>query len=59
MALEGTDVAILTARAGCMRAGASRAGFTPDDVEGAASDEPGEYVWKEQKPPTTTWTLVE
>lgn len=57
-AIDSTDLAILTARAGCMRAGASRAGFYPDDVEGTASDEPGEYVWKEDPPPTTSWTEV-
>lgn len=57
MALEGTDLAILTSRLGCARLGASRLGFCPDDVEGPGATEPGEYIWKEQKPPTTTWVL--
>jgi hypothetical protein len=57
-AIDSNDLAILTARANCMRAGASRAGFYPDDVEGSTKDEPGEYVWKEDPPDTTVWTLV-
>ena len=57
MALEGRDLAILSARFGVMRFGAFRFGFCPEDVEGAASDEPGEYIWKEDKPPVTAWTL--
>ena len=57
MALQGRDLAILSARFGVARFGASRFGFCPDDVEGTGADEPGEYVWKEQALPTTTWTL--
>lgn len=57
-AIDSTDIVILTARAGCMRAGTARAGFYPNDVEGTTSDEPGEYVWKEVVPATTSWTLV-
>ena len=55
--LGSTDLAILSARADVMRCGASRANFCPEDVEGSASDEPGEYIWKEYFPPTTQWTL--
>lgn len=55
MGLSGRDLAILTARAGCARAGASRAGFTPNEVESTGKSEPGEYVWKEEELPTTTW----
>jgi len=57
MALAGRDLAILSARFGVARFGASRFAFCPDDVEGITNDEPGEYIWKEDKPPTTTWTL--
>lgn len=57
MALSSTDLAILSARFGVMRFGASRFGFCPDDVEGSGADEPGEYVWKEKKLTETTWTL--
>lgn len=59
MALTGTDLALLTARFGCARFGASRFGFIPcpEDVHGAGFDEPGEYIWTEVKPPTTSWTL--
>lgn len=57
MALRGTDLAILGCRFDVARFGASRFGFCPDHVEGPGTDEPGEYVWKEDKPPTTLWTL--
>jgi PKD repeat protein len=57
MALRNADLAILSARFGVARFGASRFGFCPDHVEGTGHDEPGEYVWKEEKPPTTLWTL--
>jgi hypothetical protein len=57
MALSSTDLAILSARMGVMRMGASRMGFCPDDVE-HTGDEPGEYIWKEYKLPTTTWTVA-
>lgn len=57
MALEGTDIAILTARMDCARTGASRFGFYPDDVEGSGTSEPGEYVWKEEPATTTQWEL--
>lgn len=57
MGLEGTDIAILSARLDTARLGASRLGFYPDDVEGAGTSEPGEYIWKEMFPPTTQWTL--
>jgi len=59
MALAENDLALLTARFGCARFGASRFGFIPcpEDVHGAGFDEPGEYIWKEVKPPTTSWTL--
>lgn len=60
MALQGTDLAILTARFGCARFGASRFGFVPcpEDVMGTGTDEPGEYIYKEVQPPVTEWTLV-
>lgn len=60
MGLQGTDLAILTARFGCARFGASRFGFIPcpEDVTGAGTVEPGEYIYRETKPPTTAWTLV-
>jgi len=57
MALRSTDLAILSARFGVARFGASRFGFCPDNVEGVGADEPGEYAWKEDKPPETLWTL--
>jgi len=57
MALRDDDLAILSARFGVARFGASRFGFVPEYVEGTGTEEPGEYVWKEQKPPTTLWTL--
>lgn len=57
MGIESRDIAILSARVGVARFGASRFGFCPDDVEGAANDEPGEYIWKEHKPDRTDWTL--
>ena len=61
MALQGSDLAILTARFGAARFGASRFGFIPcpEDVEGTGTAEPGEYIWKEVVPPTTDWTLVD
>lgn len=58
--LQDNDLAILTARFGCARFGASRFGFVPcpEDVEGLGAEEPGEYIWKEEFPPETAWTLV-
>lgn len=60
MALAENDLAILTARFGCARFGASRFGFIPcpEDVHGPGAEEPGEYIWKEVKPPTTAWQLI-
>lgn len=59
MGISSTDLALLSARAGVARFGASRFGFIPYDVEGALGDEPGEYVWHEIEPPTPNdWTLV-
>jgi hypothetical protein len=60
MALAEDDLAILTARFGSARFGASRFGFIPcpEDVHGSGAQEPGEYIWKEVRPPTTTWTLL-
>ena len=60
MALAENDLAILTARFGCARFGASRFGFIPcpEDVHGTGAEEPGEYIWKEVKPPTTAWQLI-
>lgn len=60
MALAENDLAILTARFGCARFGASRFGFIPcpEDVHGTGAVEPGEYIWKEVKPPTTAWQLI-
>ena len=60
MGLQGSDLALLTARFGAGRFGASRFGFIPcpEDVEGVGNDEPGEYIWREVKPPTTEWTIV-
>jgi len=60
MPLRGNDLALLTARFGCFRFGASRFGFVPcpEDVEGLGAEEPGEYIWKEEFPPETAWTLV-
>jgi PKD repeat protein len=59
MGLGSRDLAILSARFDVARFGASRFGFCPRDVEGASNDEPGEYVWKEDPPPTTAWTLAD
>jgi PKD repeat protein len=56
--LGPTDIAILSARVDVARVGASRVGFYPEDVEGAGTSEPGEYIWKEYFPPTTQWTLL-
>lgn len=64
MPLGTHDLAILTARFGAARFGASRFGFIPcpEDVHGVGTDEPGEYVWKEDTPPSqetpTEWTLA-
>jgi hypothetical protein len=59
MAISSTDLALLSARLGVARLGASRLGFIPYDVEGALSDEAGEYVWHEIVPPeSNVWTLV-
>jgi len=58
MGLQSTDLALVTARVGCCRLGASRLGFTPYDVKGPGSPYPCEYVWREVKPPTTQWTLL-
>lgn len=64
MGIQGNDLALLTARFGCARFGASRFGFVPcpEDVRGADSDEPGEYIWREETPPSqevpTPWELV-
>lgn len=63
MALQKHDLAILTARFGVARFGATRFGFIPcpEDVMGTGTDEPGEYVWKEETPASqdveTDWTL--
>jgi hypothetical protein len=60
VALADNDLALLSARFGVARFGASRFGFVPcpEDVEGVGHDEPGEYIWKEEHPPVTEWTLV-
>lgn len=58
MAIDSTDLALVTARVGCCRLGASRLGFTPYDVKGPGSAYPCEYIWREVQPPTTQWTLV-
>lgn len=56
--LASTDLALVTARLGCLRLGASRLGFYPYDVKGPGATYPCEYMWREVKPPTTQWTLV-
>jgi hypothetical protein len=57
MALDSTDLAVLTARSGAGRSGAFRSGFAPKFVEG---DTPGSdgpfYGWHEEAPPVTAWT---
>lgn len=50
MSLQGTDLALLSARIGVARIGAFRLGFCPEDVEGAGTVGPGEYAWQEVKP---------
>src|SRR5512142_66467 len=50
MALQGTDLALVSARIGVARIGAFRLGFFPDDVEGTGTVGPGEYAWQEIKP---------
>lgn len=50
MGLTGTDLALTTARVGCLRVGAGRVGFVTDDVEGTGTVEPGEVSWHEVKP---------
>ena len=65
MSLQGTDLALLSARVGVARIGAFRLGFAPDDVEGAGTVGPGEYAWQELKPEDdgqewelmTPWTM--
>jgi PKD repeat protein len=56
--LASTDLALVTARLGCLRLGASRLGFYPFDVNGPGTAYPCEYMWREVKPPTTQWSLV-
>ncbi len=62
MALDSTDLAYLTSRAGVARAGAVRSGFAPletDDGPLAAPGTPGEYYyWREEAEVTTAWTAV-
>lgn len=58
MAIDSTDLALVTARVHCCRLGASRLGFTPYDVKGPSSPYPCEYIWREVQPPTTQWTLI-
>ena len=65
MALTGIQRAYLTARAGWMRAGASRAAFLPTATQGttaAAGLSPGSaggyYVWRRRYLPSTTWTAI-
>jgi len=61
MALQSTELALLTARVGVGRVGAIRLGFAPKYTEG---DTPGSigprYVWREQADDraTGTWTEV-
>ena len=50
MSLQGTDLALVSARVGVARIGAFRLGFAPDDVEGPGTVGPGEYGWQEVKP---------
>jgi hypothetical protein len=63
MALAKHDLALLSARFATARFGASRFGFIPcpEDVHGLGTDEPGEYVWKEEpvasQEEVTEWTL--
>lgn len=66
MALVSTDLALLTARAGCGRAGACRAGFVPFNVRlnrvGEVASPVGTlgpfYLWIEVKPRSIIWTRV-
>lgn len=58
MAIDSTDLALVTARVHCCRLGAARLGFTPYDVKGPGSAYPCEYIWREVQPPTTQWTLL-
>ena len=58
MAIDSTDLALVTARVKCCRLGAARLGFTPYDVKGPGSPYPCEYIWREVQPPTTQWTLL-
>jgi len=50
VSLQGTDLALVSARVGVARIGAFRLGFAPDDVEGPGTVGPGEYGWQEVKP---------
>jgi len=50
VSLQGTDLALVSARIGVARVGAFRLGFAPDDVEGPGTVGPGEYGWQEVKP---------
>jgi hypothetical protein len=50
VSLQGTDLALVSARIGVARIGAFRLGFAPDDVAGPGTVGPGEYGWQEVKP---------
>ena len=50
MSLQGTDLALVSARIGVARIGAFRLGFFPEDVEGVGTVGPGEYAWREIVP---------
>jgi hypothetical protein len=60
MAIDSTDVAILTARSASARAGAVRAGFVPrETVNAAGTAYSGPfYMYSRQYPSATTWTPV-
>ena len=58
--ISSNQRAILTCRAGLARAGASRAGFMPSDVQGLTpGSQGGFYVWTRIYLPTTPlWTRI-
>lgn len=59
MGLTSTERALLTARAGKARAGASRSAFTPKFTQGSTPGSAGGfYIWRRKKLPTTTWTPI-
>lgn len=55
----GSKRAILVARCGAGRVGATRCGFVPKDTAQATTGAPGRfYLWREVIMPTAVWTTI-